>query len=91
MKSAAPRPSDLTVASSGGIEEIISTGTSRNRSSAFIFASSCSPSTFGIMMSRSNRLGRSSSSLPMSPSPPGAVTTSYPFSLRIQVKVLTSD
>jgi len=81
----------LTVASSGGIEEIISTGTSRNRSSAFIFASSCSPSTFGIMMSRSNRLGRSSSSLPMSPSPPGAVTTSYPFSLRIQVKVLTSD
>src|SRR5881396_2503770 len=91
MISAAPSPSDFTVASSGGIEEIINTGTSRNRSSAFIRASSWSPSTFGIMMSRSSRLGRSSSSLPMSPSPPGAMTTSYPFSFRIQVKVRTND
>src|SRR3989475_9589471 len=44
MKSAAPSPSDFTVASSGGMDEIISTGTSRNRSSDFIFASSCRPS-----------------------------------------------
>ena len=29
MKSAAPRPSDRTVASSGGIDDIISTGRSR--------------------------------------------------------------
>src|SRR3977135_1243696 len=43
------------------------------------------------MMSRSSRLGRSSSSLPKRSSPPGALTTSYPFSLRIHVKVLTSD
>src|SRR2546422_3667470 len=50
MKSAAPRPSDFTVASSGGMDEIISTGRSRNRSSAFIFWSSCRPSTLGIMM-----------------------------------------
>jgi len=85
------RPSALTVASSGGIDEIIRTGTSRNRSSAFILASSCKPSTFGIMMSRSSRLGRSSSSLPMSPSPPSATITSYPFSFRIQVRVRTSD
>jgi len=76
MKSAAPRPSDLTVASSGGMEEIISTGRSRNRSSAFIFASSCRPSTLGIMMSSSSRWGRSCSSFPMSPSPPGATITS---------------
>jgi len=61
---------------------IISTGTSRKRSSAFILASSWSPSTFGIMMSRSSRLGRSSSSLPMRPSPPGAVTTSVPVLLQ---------
>src|SRR5207247_1436483 len=77
MKSAAPRPSDFTVASSGGMDEIISTGRSRNRSSAFIFWSSCRPSALGIMMSRSKSCGRSSSSLPRRFSPPGATTTSY--------------
>src|SRR5215472_10717385 len=43
------------------------------------------------MMSSRSRSGRSSSSRPRSPSPPGAVETWYPCSFRIHVSVRTSD
>ena len=55
MKSAAPRPSERTVASSGGIEEIIRTGRSLNRGSDLTRCSSWRPSTLGIMMSSRSR------------------------------------
>ena len=76
MKSAAPRPSAFTVASSGGIDDTMRTGRSWNCSSLFRRSSSCSPSTLGIMMSRSRSWGFSSSSLASRPSPPGTLTTS---------------
>ena len=55
MKSLAPRPRERTVASSGGMDEIMSTGRSRNRSSALTRCSSWRPSTRGIMMSSNSR------------------------------------
>ena len=76
MKSAAPRPRERTVASSGGIEEIIRTGRSLKRGSALTRCSSCSPSTLGIMMSSSSRSNGSAARCSNRCSPPGTVSTS---------------
>src|SRR6185312_2918916 len=87
MKSAAPSPKERTVASSGGMEEIIRTGRSLNRGSALTRCSNCRPSTRGIMMSSSSRSNCSAVRWSNRCSPPATVSTSYPFSFRIQDRV----
>ena len=90
MKSLAPRPRERTVASSGGMLEIMRTGRSWYFGSVLTRWRSCSPSTFGIMMSRRRRSNWSEARCSKRCSPPGMATTSYPFSLRIQERVRES-